>query len=94
MINFNTKKIMKYFINLIFIYFILYIFNTIIVSGIITEILYTWGLGIGDWGLGIGPIPNPHSKYMKLIFMIMNHLYNLIKMIKNFYILNNKSKKS
>ena len=37
---------------------------------------------------------NIFSKYMKLIFMIMNHLYNLIKMIKNFHILNNKSKKS
>jgi len=25
-----------------------------------------WGLGIGDWGLG--PIPNPQSPHINLIF--------------------------
>jgi len=27
-----------------------------------------WGLGIGDWGLG--PIPNPQSPYLLLIYKI------------------------
>jgi len=31
-----------------------------------------WGWGIGDWGLG--PIPNPHIIYYKVIIY-----YNLIK---------------
>jgi hypothetical protein len=39
-----------------------------------------WGLGIGDWGLGIGPIPNPpipnpHSKFRKIVELSVKYFF-------------------
>jgi len=37
--------------------------------------IYNWGLGIGDWGLGIGdwglgPIPNPQSPLLLILYSL------------------------
>ena len=41
-------------------YIIYYMFNNYLVNLLLNLIMFTWGLGIGDWGLQ-SPIPNPQS---------------------------------
>jgi len=56
----------------------------------ISNMLFIWGLGIGDWGLGIGdwaqsPIPNPQSPIpiRKILFELKN-FYKMIRIEKFF----------
>jgi len=47
---------------------------------LLINVIWFWGLGIGDWGLG--PIPNPQSPIPNLLYLFFHLLVFLLRVCK------------